>query len=182
MRELLISKGQFGFQYKDIGSASLWNGLPRELKTLQDVERYFMEGKDQSRRGRHDVPKLRLTDNKGKELKHYSLKFEADGSAVAVTDYNPKKIVAMSANDLWPISQRMNYLRSNAIDLPEDITELNEAVAYLRERESLTIEDYEFEVSDRGQLAAEKACKQHQLQYFPGLGVTIEMDKDAKGV
>jgi len=179
MRQLNITKAKRGnFAYRDISMNGNWIDLPDNIQTKDDIENYFMQGKDQRMHGKYDRPELRFTDAAGKPQKFYNVKFEADGTATAVTDFDKKKRLYMAPHSLWPEADRMAYLRKASIHLPEEITTLKEAINYVRENEpSLILEDYEFEAKDHGRQAAERLCREHSQEYFPGTTAHIEIDK-----
>jgi hypothetical protein len=174
MRQLQITKTKHGFAYKDRSMNGNWMDLPRSITTKEGIEDYFMQGKDRRLQGQYDKPQLMFTDQSGKPVKHYAINFEADGSAMATTDFDTKKKLYMVPHSLWSETDRLAWLRAAAIHLPEEIDKATEAVKYLSANEPMTIEDYQIELKDRSRIAAEQQCHQHAQEFFPGTSSIVE--------
>ena len=178
MRTLYIAKKKNGFAYRDASMNGSWIDLPAEIKDAEGIKRFFTEGRDQPIRRQYNPPELLFTDHAGKPQKYYNVKFEADGTATAVTDFDASKKLYMTPHSLWPEADRLAYLRNVSIHIPAELTKLNEVISYVKENEpSLTLEDYIFEANDRSRQAAERLCREHSQTYFPGTSAQIEFEK-----
>jgi len=165
MKTIQVRQTAQGLQHKTEPNSSYWCYFPATITTAEQMKQYFAEGKHSNypRQGITDI-QFQFVDISGNPYKHYAIKRDMNFIQATVNLEKNKRIV-FTESELWQPADRLQYLRDNAIYLPDDINDTNKALEYLKENEPLLIDDYKTELNQKINEAIKERCKQHAQQF-----------------
>jgi hypothetical protein len=171
MKNILIRKNEFGFRYctEQYSTAPTWRYFNEDVKTAADMKKYFAE------RLQLSEVKLDFVDSENKPTSHYNVKF-TEGLPTVIIDYDRNSRLAVHYPDLMSPEDQLQYLKENAISLPDDIDDLSDAVSFLKEHEPTTIEVYNIDLKNHWKEGVKNICEKHAARYGKSAAVAFDQD------
>ncbi len=162
MKTILIRKSGDNLQWRELATTSThWHYLPPNIRTQSEMKQYFADGKqtNQAWQNWREV-QFKLVDVNGTAYQHYGVR-QRDNLFHAVVNYDDSKRVTFSIDELWSPAERMRYLRTNAVHLPSEIDNVDDALEYLSSEEPFTVDDYKAQLQKTVRDKISVRCDKH---------------------